>query len=113
MKVEYVNSSFGIDLVIPISEFKKAEKSKREMDILNFILYSFACAQGTKIVYNYFDIIKLLPKSGNVVFVIKESTTRRFNPPRWCEIHSISDNVSKPILFSIDDGNNLYLNTEE
>ena len=118
MKVEYVRSSYGIgyELVIPISEFKKAAKSRTEFDILDYIIFSFTRTQDTDFEFSevqYDAICKLLPKSGNIIFAIKESETRRYNPPRWCEIYSISNNVSKTILFSDNDGRNLYLNTSE
>ena len=113
MTVEYVESSFGIgfDLVIPISEFKKAAKSKSELDTLLFILSSYNCSYNTNLPFSYDDILKCLPKSGNVVFVIKESTSRRFNPPRWCEIYLISNNKTIPIYVSYDEGRNYILNT--
>ncbi len=113
MKVEYVESlsGNGIDLIISISEFKKAAISKIERDMLDFIIFSFTRSQNINFAFPYDDIIEKLPKSGNVVFVIKESAARRYNPPRWCEIYLISNNITKPIYVSYDEGRNYILNT--
>lgn len=118
MKIEIVNSNYGIgfEMIIPISEFNKALRNINAFEVLKFAIISFTDTQGAVLEFSkelYNAIRKLLPKTGNVIFVIKESETRRYNPPRWCEIYAISNNVPRQILFSDNDGLELYLNTLE
>lgn len=114
MKVEYIDSQIGIDvdMVITVSEFKKAEKSNKEFGFLKCAIDSYTGLYGTEFEMSknqYNEILKRLPKTGDIVFGIKESTSRHYNPPRWCEIVAFCNNRMQPIVFCDDDLGNLVM----
>lgn len=114
MKVEYIRAQVGIDvdMVISIAEFKKAKKSKHEFNFLRFAIDSYTGWYGTELKMSeeqYDDILKRLPKTGDVIFGIKENSSRRYNPPRWCEVVAFCNNRMQPIVFSDDDYGHLVM----
>ena len=118
MKIEIVNSTYGIgfEMIISISDFNRALRNKNAFEVLKFAIFSFTDTQGAGLEFSkelYNAIRKLLPNKGNLIFVIKESETRRYKPPRWCEIYAISNDVPRLILFSDNDGLDMRLNTLE
>lgn len=114
MKVEYISAQIGIDvdMVITVSEFKKAEKSKKEFGFLKCAIDAYTGLYGTELEMSrnqYNEILKRLPKTGDIVFGIKESESRRYKPPRWCEIVVFCNNRMQPIVFCDDDLGNLVM----
>lgn len=117
MKVEYAFSQLGIDvdMIIKISEFKNAKRNEQELNCLFFAINSyiglydayFEISEG-----QYDEIVKRLPKSGDLIFCIKESKSRMYNPPRWCEIIAIDNNRIFPIVYCNDDMGNLVMDSD-
>lgn len=117
MKFEINPSSLGVgfELVISISDFNKAAKSQKELDSLLYIVNTFFVSQDAKFVFgieNYDLISKRIPKSGNLQFVIKENCFLYYNPPRWCEVYVTSNNTTKLLIGSDDEGNTFYISEE-
>jgi len=80
--------------------------------MLEFAIYAYTEHTETDFLFckeQYDEILKRLPSKGQIVFYIKQSSLRRYNPYRWCEIIAISDNKIYNIVYSEDDYGNLVL----
>ena len=83
------------DIIVPISEFKKAEKDKNEYVNLRYMLESLSNMASIQFELTediYQELRKQLPKSGDIVFAATSDNPDRRRPNIWYEIFAVNKN---------------------